>query len=375
MALNASELRKYKYFTSLSDSSFEILAQNFAVESVPKGKEIVKEGIPADSFYFVKQGRFEVVKSTAHGPAKLSIVTSGQGIGEMPLLTNSVWASSVHTLTEAVLYKLPKTSFLEIVGRESAFKNILLKRAADLSFYDKVKALRPFALLEPDRMYAIMARMTERTYALGEDIIVQGEKGDYYYVVKSGRVAVLVKKKGEQEAKQAAVLGEGDGFGEEALIRNDPRNATCRALEETVVYALDKIDFDQIMKSVFLDNIFSEDISVQTYREKYVFIDARVPPEYEQEHIGGAVNIPVEDLRHRCKWFDPQRSYITYCTNDARGMVAAFLLKSCGFNAKCLRGGLGSWEGPVESGPAKFVERRKTRDRRSGEDRRKTHWP
>ncbi len=42
------------------------------------------------------------------------------------------------------------------------------------------------------------------------------------------------KKKGEQEAKPVAVLTEGNAFGEEALIHDDSRNATCRAIEETV---------------------------------------------------------------------------------------------------------------------------------------------
>ena len=370
MTPSISELRKYKYFTSLSDNSFENLALNFNLETFPKAKEIVTEGGLADSFYFVKQGRLEVVKNTKYGLTKLSVIASGQGFGEIPLLTNSVWSASVRSLTEATLFKLPEASFLAVLEREPAFKNVLMKQAADLSLYDKIKTLQPFVLLEPDRMYALLARMTEKIYALGEDIIIQGEKGDYYYIVKSGRVAVLKKNKGEQPYKQLAVLGKGDGFGEEALIRNDPRNATCRAIEKTIVYALDKVDFDQILKSSFLDNIFSEDVSIQTYMEKYVIIDARVTPEYEQEHIEGARDIPVEVLRHKYTELDPKKSYITYCTNDSRGMVAAFFLKSRGFNAKCLRGGLGSWEGPVASGPQKFVERRINKCRRSVIDRR-----
>jgi rhodanese-related sulfurtransferase len=234
--------------------------------------------------------------------------------------------------------------FESILQQEPASRNALLKRARDLSFYDTIKTLQPFVLLDPDKMYA-----------LGEDIVVQGERGDYYYIIKSGRVAVLKKKKGEAGFKQVAILEEGQGFGEEALIRDDPRNATCRAIEETTVYAIDKFYFDKILKSEFLDNVFAEDISVTTYRDAYVVIDARVPPEYEQEHIEGALSIPVEVLRDKYRKLDPQKSYITYCANDSRGMVAAFLLKNHGFNAKCLRGGISSWEGPVATGSSSVV--------------------
>lgn len=371
MSLHPSDLQKCNYFNKLSNKTIEFLTEKFREKTFPKGTVVLQEGDEATAFYFVTKGRLEVTRNTKHGPAKLSTISSCQGFGEIPLLTNSLRTASVKSLTDVTLLELSKADFATVMETEHAFKNVLLKRAADLARYDKLKTLQPFALLDPDRMYALMARMTEKTFGLGEDIIVQGEKGDYYYVIKSGSVAVLIRKKGEQEAKQVALLTEGEAFGEEALIRDDPRNATCRAMEDTVVYALDKIDFDQILKSSFLDNIFADEIPVEDYLAKHVFIDARVPPEYEHEHIEGALSIPVEQLRHKYRELDPGKSYITYCTNDARGMVAAFLLKNHGLKAKCLRGGISSWEGPVASGPPKFVERRMRPERRSGMDRRK----
>ncbi len=352
MKLKSSDLRKYKYFSTLTDDTLEVLSARFVAEDYPARAVVIKEGVAGDAFYFIKNGRLEVTKMTKNGhEAKIAIITAGLGFGEMSLLTGSTRFCSVRTLTSATLYRLAKNDFDDIVRSETAFRNMLRKRAGEYSEYNKIKILQPFALLEPDKMYALLARMIEKTYGLGEDIISQGEKGDSYYVIKSGRVAVLQKKKGEQEAKQVAVLGEGDAFGEEALIRDDPRNATCRAIEETTVYALDKVDFTQVIQTSFLDNIFVEDLSTDTYLDKYVVIDARVPNDYEAEHIKGAVNIPMEVLRQKYNELDKAKSYITYCSmNDSRGMTSAFLLKNHGFNAKCLRGGVSSWEGPIEMG-------------------------
>jgi CRP-like cAMP-binding protein/rhodanese-related sulfurtransferase len=348
MPIKSSDLRKYRYFSSLTDGAIENLRAKLTIESFSPRTEIIKEGDAGDAFYFVKDGRLEVTRMTKSGlEAKLAIISSGQGFGEMSLLTGSNHINSIRTLTKVTLYKLSKRDFEDTLQHETAFKKALLKRAAEFMEYNEIKTLQPFALLEPDRMFAIMARMEERTYALGEDIIVQGEKGDYYYIIKSGRVAVLKKSKSEREDKQVAVLGEGFAFGEEALIRDDPRNATCRAIEETVVYALDKVDFTQVLQSSFLDNIFAEDIPTDTYLDKYVVIDARVPQEYEEEHIKGALNIPMEVLRQKYDELDKTKNYITYCTNDSRGMTAAFLLKNHGFNARCLRGGVSSWTGPT----------------------------
>jgi CRP-like cAMP-binding protein len=225
----------------------------------------------------------------------------------------------------------------------------------DISRYDRIKTLEPFMLLEPEKIYALIAKMTERTYKYGENIIVEGTKGDCYYIIKSGRIAVFKKGKNECEAEHVKLLYEGAGFGEEALIRDDPRNETYRAVDETVVYVLDKDDFNNIMKSSFVKNIFVEDIDLKE-RDRYVIIDTRVPLEYEQEHIEGAVSIPIEILRSKYAHLDPAKMYITYCTNDARGLIGAFMLKNYGYNAVCLRGGISSWTGPKAAGPNSFSE-------------------
>lgn len=351
MALLSSDLKKYNYFSSLSDNALESLAKKITTATFPAGSEIIKENSMGSSFYFVKEGELEVTKKTKSGQdAKLSVIGSGQGLGEMALLTGAIRSSSVRTITDSVLYELPKADFEEVVLNEAAFEHMLADKVSGYKQYTRVKTLQPFALLTPEKMYAVMQKMVEKTYAAGENIIVQGEKGDCYYIIKSGSVAVLKKKKGEDGLKQVDLIGEGEAFGEEALIRDDPRNATCRTREETTVYVLNKKDFNQIVKASFLNNIFPEEISLDTYLEDYMVIDARVPAEYQEEHIYGAVNIPVEMLRHKCADFDKTKKYITYCLNDSRGMVAAFLLKNRGFDAKCLRGGVSGWTGKVVTG-------------------------
>ncbi|MGE5300729.1 MAG: cyclic nucleotide-binding domain-containing protein [Acidobacteriota bacterium] len=351
MTLQSGDLRKYNYFSGLSDSSLETLSEKLRTVSFPAGAVIIEEGAVGDSFYFVKEGSLEVTRKTKSGQiSTLKVTGSGQPFGEMALLTCSVRSSSVRAVTDVVLYELSKADFEDVILREAEFRRMLYDGLKEHSYYNRIKALKPFELLSPDKMYMLMTRLTEKKYRPGEEIVVQGEKGDCYFIIKTGRVEVLKKRKGEEGYREVAVLGKGDGFGEESLIRDDPRNATCRTAEETTVLVVDKKDFNEIMKPSFVENIFPEEIALDTYLDDYVIIDARIPPEYEEEHIRGAINIPIEILREKCSGFDRSKKYVTYCLNDSRGMVGAFLLKSRGFDAKCLRGGVSGWEGPLVTG-------------------------
>ena len=87
----------------------------------------------------------------------------------------------------------------------------------------------------------------ERTGALGkvnqdgEVIVRQGEMGDCMYVIQEGQVEVLLEREGK--ATRVAVLGEGDIFGEMALIEREARSATVRALGPVRVLTVDKGTF------------------------------------------------------------------------------------------------------------------------------------
>ena len=73
--------------------------------------------------------------------------------------------------------------------------------------------------------------------AAGQDVIVQGEIGDRFYVIDHGQVEVI--EDGKPKREQA----DGECFGEIALIRDVRRTATVSALRETRLLALDRERF------------------------------------------------------------------------------------------------------------------------------------
>jgi hypothetical protein len=82
--------------------------------------------------------------------------------------------------------------------------------------------------------------MHEQRYKKGDVIITEGQRGSEAYVIQLGRVEVF--RTGPPELS-LAVLGPGQIFGEMALITDDARSASVRALERVEVGAIARDEF------------------------------------------------------------------------------------------------------------------------------------
>ena len=89
-------------------------------------------------------------------------------------------------------------------------------------------------------------RVEQAHFEPGEVIVRQGEIGDRFYVIKSGRVDVL------RDDSRVAELGPGEHFGEVALLDDVPRTATVRAAQPTDVLCVGRGDFAAVARSLTL---------------------------------------------------------------------------------------------------------------------------
>lgn len=96
---------------------------------------------------------------------------------------------------------------------------------------------------------------------------------------------------------------------------------------------------DNIRKGQY-ETIDVEDLSEKMAgRDKPVVIDVRTKHEYEIWHIEGALNMPVDELRHNLDQFDRDSEIIVHCRTSYRSYLAYRILKNNGFkNVKNLNG-------------------------------------
>ncbi len=93
----------------------------------------------------------------------------------------------------------------------------------------------------PEELREVADKMTRESYPAGTRVIGQGDSGDKFFLIKAGDVEVFVD--GETDAHRVRVLGRGDFFGEMALLLDQPRSATVKAVGPVEFYTLGKEDF------------------------------------------------------------------------------------------------------------------------------------
>ncbi len=96
-----------------------------------------------------------------------------------------------------------------------------------------------FFTLPDNVLHALARRLAPASASRGSVIVHQGDPGDTMFVVESGRCEVFVEES-PGHTITIALMGPDDFFGEMALISEETRTASVRALEDCVLLTLDR---------------------------------------------------------------------------------------------------------------------------------------
>ncbi|MES2538583.1 MAG: cyclic nucleotide-binding domain-containing protein [Pseudomonadota bacterium] len=194
-----------------------------------------------------------------------------------------------------------------------------------------------FASLPSAHIDALLKRFDLISASAGQQVICEGDEGDYYYIIESGRCRVT-RQVGATQV-QVAELKAGDAFGEEALVANTTRNASVTMKTDGVLLRIAKADFIELLREPLLQRLSLQE-SQQKVARGAIWIDVRFPSEYRNDKLTGAINVPVNEIRDLFNALDRNNEYIVYCQSGRRSSAAAFLLAQYGYKAYVLEGGL-----------------------------------
>jgi HD-GYP domain-containing protein (c-di-GMP phosphodiesterase class II) len=95
---------------------------------------------------------------------------------------------------------------------------------------------------------SIAEKFQLRRYRPDEVIVREGDPGDSFYLIREGHVRVVKYANGQELV--LSELGLGEGFGEMALLIDQPRSATVKAIDDVEALVLMRDDFTQLTRRI-----------------------------------------------------------------------------------------------------------------------------
>lgn len=223
-------------FSETSSSQREQLLDAFEKYKVGKGTNIITEGEMGDYFYIIQSGNVTFTKSGV----EVGKAGPGMSFGDLALLYDSPRAATCLAMDACDLWRVDQTTFHQILANSSVSGD-----RKTMSILRKVEFL---SNLSDEYIAKIASAVTPQDFKKGDTIIQKGDLGTVFYILKSGSVLVKDIDSGVSSAQSKIgydnmVLTPGDFFGERAILKEEPRNATIVALEDSSTLTLSHSSF------------------------------------------------------------------------------------------------------------------------------------
>jgi CRP/FNR family transcriptional regulator, cyclic AMP receptor protein len=135
------------------------------------------------------------------------------------------------------------------------WKNIFSERVIHKGSTEEVLSKVPaFVDLTARELKVVASIVHKREYRTGEPVFYQGDPGLGMYIIQDGEVSITISGK-DGEARELAVLGDGDFFGELSLLDESPRSADAICKTDCLLIGFFRPDlFELIEKHSTLGN-------------------------------------------------------------------------------------------------------------------------
>jgi CRP-like cAMP-binding protein len=137
--------------------------------------------------------------------------------------------------------------------------------------------------LPPAERDSLLSQCVKRRFDTGELIVVEGEAGEDFHLIESGRVALRITTPAG-DVSTLSILVAGQAFGEMALVGDRPRTATAVALEPVTTLSMSRQLFTMLrqrypaVNELLVDILASrvDRLSRQIAEASYLPVDARL---------------------------------------------------------------------------------------------------
>eukprot|EP01029_Cantina_marsupialis_P012269 TRINITY_DN2709_c0_g1_i1.p1 TRINITY_DN2709_c0_g1~~TRINITY_DN2709_c0_g1_i1.p1 ORF type:complete len:614 (-),score=178.83 TRINITY_DN2709_c0_g1_i1:246-2087(-) len=248
-------------FENITPEQRDAVLNSMGIEEYKAGDIVCEKNERGTYFSIVCHGEFEILQDKDNGddnseenenstlssdedsilkiPKKLK---AWDHFGEMALVFEGDNQRTIKAITDGSVYVLDRLTY----------QRVLVKTATDISsantsFLSQVPILAPLTVEQREKLADCLV---PKKYEKDTFIVHQGERGDTFFLVESGEVAVVERKMkdGKQVEEELKRRGRGWYFGEGALQSEEGvRNADVKAVSTCTCLTLGRREFHDLL--------------------------------------------------------------------------------------------------------------------------------
>ena len=243
----AERLTTVAAFERLDDLVLADIAEMAIAVSLEAEETLVRQGDPGEALYVVLSGTFDVIVEL-HGGARqvLARLGAGECVGEMALLSQRPRAATVVAREAAQALRIDAAPFKVLLDRHPVARQQLTSFAGRRLPSLRLAASGLFAGVDPTELERFDREGNWVRVGAGDTLFRQDDVAEDMYVVVRGSLEVLVAGRDER-VRLVDVLGASDSVGEMALLTDEPRSATVRAIRDSELIRIPKEDFLRLL--------------------------------------------------------------------------------------------------------------------------------
>lgn len=318
-------------FKTCNDSELSSILDVARIEKFQPGKMVFKRDEEDDLVYWLLEGTIDLLDAKFEAKSR----TANDGAAKFPIDNNNPHRLTAIS-TEDTRILIVKRSDIGL-SEPGNMSNVADDAEEEIDWMSTLLSSPLFEFIPPANIQTLFGIFEELDYDAGDAVINQGEPGDFFYVIQSGRVKVERTTNGKTSL--LAELKAGDNFGQDALISNEPRNATVTMITKGKMMRLSEPDFESLLMHPVIEAVSMNDVKemIKAGSPKTYILDVRNPKEVEDNKIAGAINVPLLLLRKNLRKLKEGAIYITACDGGKRSELAAYTLNEKGFTAYVLK--------------------------------------
>ncbi len=346
MSVSTALLHNFRCFTPLNrldDDQLSDLSTHAVVERKPPGFTLFKAGDNDHKTIYLLSGQISLIArdgartsmhagdTTAYRPLNPSAPRSATAVAVTSVTTLSLSNDYLHEALSAGCIPIDQpTPEAEPEDIPAQFNGEVIRNLA-------------VPILEhlPEPYLAILKnRARPVCVKAGAHAIREGDSPNHYHLIAEGSCSVTRHLGRSGQDLTLGVRQAGDGFGERSIIEGVRHKNTITMLEDSLLLRINKGEFLSLLVRPYLHWMTLTEAMELRDTESAVLLDVRSNRAFQQHHMEGSTNMPLNMLGQTASILDRSRPYIICCDSPKRAMTASFILAEHGISPRILEGGV-----------------------------------